>query len=77
MSSAQSEREDLQRRAEGLMAGPLSRYQMTVKIAKRAKRFRFEEFDNPDASTIKPIVRAIMEMSDELARPELIPEEML
>ncbi|NJK37835.1 MAG: DNA-directed RNA polymerase subunit omega [Oscillatoriales cyanobacterium RM2_1_1] len=76
MYNIDANRADLQRRAEALMTGSLNRYQMTVKIARRAKQFRFEDFNNPDASVVKPIVRAIVEMSDELAQPELLHEEL-
>ncbi|MGF1494976.1 MAG: DNA-directed RNA polymerase subunit omega [Microcoleaceae cyanobacterium] len=76
MGSSELGREDLQRRAEQLISGSMSRYQIAVRVAKRAKRFRLEDFDNPHASEVKPIVRAIVEMSDELAQPELISEEL-
>lgn len=58
------------------MKGSSSRYQITVQVAKRAKRFRYEEFDNPNPSEVKPVVRAILEMSDEVTQPELIIDEI-
>ncbi|MFY7805314.1 MAG: DNA-directed RNA polymerase subunit omega [Limnoraphis robusta] len=67
---------EINRLAETLMNGSSSRYQITVQIAKRAKRFRYEDFDNPNASEIKPVVRAILEMSDEVTQPELILDQM-
>ncbi len=63
---------DVNHLAETLMNGAGSRYQITVQVAKRAKRFRYEDFDNPNASEMKPVIRAILEMSDELTQPELI-----
>ena len=68
--------DELNRRAEELMQGSGSRYQITVQVAKRAKRCRFEEFDHPNGSEIKPVIRAILEMSDELAQPELIIDDL-
>ncbi|MEB3282446.1 MAG: DNA-directed RNA polymerase subunit omega [Lyngbya sp.] len=67
---------EVNRLTETLMKGSSSRYQITVQVAKRAKRFRYEEFDNPNPSEIKPVVRAILEMSDELTQPELIIDEI-
>ena len=64
--------DELNRRAEELMHGAASRYQITVQVAKRAKRCRFEAFDHPNDSELKPVIRAILEMSDELTQPELL-----
>ncbi|MEL7035440.1 MAG: DNA-directed RNA polymerase subunit omega [Cyanobacteria bacterium J06592_8] len=69
-------RSELSRLTEELMNRSSSRYQITVQVAKRAKRFRYEDFDNPNASEIKPVVRAILEMSDEVTQPELIVDEI-
>ncbi|WP_413165942.1 DNA-directed RNA polymerase subunit omega [Capilliphycus salinus ALCB114379] len=67
---------EVNRLTETLMKGSSSRYQITVQVAKRAKRFRYEEFDNPNPSEVKPVVRAILEMSDEVTQPELIIDEI-
>ena len=67
---------DVNRLTETLMKGSSSRYQITVQVAKRAKRFRYEEFDNPNPSEVKPVVRAILEMSDELTQPVLIIDDI-
>ncbi|MEO1179703.1 MAG: DNA-directed RNA polymerase subunit omega, partial [Cyanobacteria bacterium J06636_28] len=50
------------------------RCRITVQVANRAQRRRFEEFDNIDESRMKPVLRAIVEMSDELTQPEIIGE---
>lgn len=63
---------DLMRRAEDLIAKSTNRYRITVQVANRAKRRRYEDFENGDEQTIKPVIRAIMEMSDELSQPEII-----
>lgn len=60
------------RRAEQLIGAASNRYRITVQVATRAKRRRFEEFENLEDSTMKPPVRAIIEMSDELTQPEII-----
>jgi DNA-directed RNA polymerase subunit omega len=64
----------LMRRAEELINSASNRYRVTVQVANRAKRRRFEEFDNLDDPKMKPVIRAIMEMSDELTQIEIIGE---
>ncbi len=62
------------RRTEELIGAASNRYRITVQVANRAQRRRFEEFDSLDESKMKPVLRAIMEMSDELTQPEIIGE---
>ncbi|NET36319.1 MAG: DNA-directed RNA polymerase subunit omega [Cyanothece sp. SIO1E1] len=64
----------LMRRTEDLIAAASNRYRITVQVANRAQRRRFEEFDNLDDPKMKPVLRAIIEMSDELTQPEIIGE---
>ena len=46
----------------------------TVRIAFRAKQRRFDDFDGLlDDSMIKPVQRAIIELSDEQDQPDLLP----
>lgn len=59
-------------RAEELMNAASNRYRITVQVANRAKRRRYEEFENIDDPMMKPVLRAIIEMSDELTQPEII-----
>jgi DNA-directed RNA polymerase subunit omega len=59
-------------RAEELMRAASNRYRITVQVANRAKRRRYEEYDNYDDPMMKPAIRAIIEMSDELTQPEII-----
>ncbi len=63
----------IMQRADELMDAASNRYRITVQIAKRAKRRRAEEMDN-DEQLMKPVIRAIIEMSDELTEPEIIGE---
>lgn len=64
----------LMRRAEDLISAASNRYRITVQVANRAQRRRFEEFDNIDDPKMKPVIRAVIEMSDELTQPEIIGE---
>lgn len=59
-------------RAEELLSAAANRYRITVQVANRAKRRRYEDFDNIDDPMMKPAIRAIIEMSDELTQPEII-----
>ena len=59
-------------RAEELVAAASNRYKITVQVANRAKRRRYEDFDSADDPTMKPVIRAIIEMSDELTQPDII-----
>ncbi|MEG3896486.1 MULTISPECIES: DNA-directed RNA polymerase subunit omega [unclassified Microcoleus] len=63
----------LTRRAEELIGAASNRYRITVQVANRAKRRRYEDFENmDDHQMMKPVMRAIFEMSDELTQPEII-----
>jgi DNA-directed RNA polymerase subunit omega len=63
------------RRAEDLINAASNRYRITVQVANRAQRRRYEDFDNSmDDPKMKPVIRAIIEMSDELTQPEIIGE---
>ena len=59
-------------RAEELVSAASNRYRITVQVANRAKRRRYEDFDTMDDPMMKPVLRAIIEMSDELNQPEII-----
>ncbi len=59
-------------RSQELMAAASNRYRITVQVANRAKRRRYEDIDNIDDPMMKPAIRAIVEMSDELTQPEII-----
>ncbi|MEM1369176.1 MAG: DNA-directed RNA polymerase subunit omega [Cyanobacteria bacterium P01_H01_bin.15] len=59
-------------RSEQLMSVASNRYRITVQVANRAKRRRYEDFDSIEDPLMKPPIRAIIEMSDELTEPEII-----
>ena len=64
--------EQIVSRAEELLTAASNRYRITVQVAARAKRRRYEEFENLEDPMMKPSIRAIIEMSDELTQPEII-----
>ncbi len=65
---------DLAQRAESLVRHSSNRYLTTVRIAFRAKQRRFDDFDGLlEDSMIKPVQRAIIELSDEQDQPALLP----
>lgn len=49
-----------------------NRYKVTVQVANRAKRRKYEDIDIIDDTSNKPIIRAILEMVDEITQPEII-----
>ncbi|MFM7267776.1 MAG: DNA-directed RNA polymerase subunit omega [Cyanobium sp.] len=65
---------ELAERAESLIRHANNRYLTTVRIAFRAKQRRFDDFDGLlDDAMIKPVQRAIIELSDEQDQPDLLP----
>lgn len=62
-------------RSDKLLAVSSNRYKITVAVAKRAKERRKQQLDNVE-DNIKPVVRAIIEMSDELSQPDVISEDI-
>ena len=64
----------IMRRSEDLIRAASNRYRITVQVANRAQRRRFEDFENSEDPKMKPVLRAIIEMSDELTQPEIIVE---
>ncbi|GAB4215786.1 MAG: DNA-directed RNA polymerase subunit omega [Synechococcales cyanobacterium] len=65
---------ELIQRMEELITTSKNRYRITVQVANRAKRRRYEDFDDYEDG-IKPIPRAIIEMYDEMTQPEIIGDE--
>jgi DNA-directed RNA polymerase subunit omega len=73
-SKFETSQTQIMHRAEELINAASNRYRITVQVATRAKRRRYEDFDNIDDPIMKPVLRAIIEMSDELTQPEIIGE---
>ena len=66
--------QDLAKRGESLIRESSNRYLTTVRIAFRAKQRRFDDFDGLlEESSVKPVQRAIVELSDEQDQPDLLP----
>ena len=66
--------QDLAMRGESLIRHSTNRYLTTVRIAFRAKQRRFDDFDGLlEESSVKPVHRAIVELSDDQDQPDLLP----
>lgn len=73
-SGVQLNPKELAQRAESLIRHSSNRYLTTVRIAFRAKQRRFDDFDGlMDEAMVKPVQRAIVELSDEQDQPALLP----
>ena len=59
-------------KTEELLNTAKNRYKITVQIANRAKRRKYEDIDIIEDPNMKPIIRAILEMADEITQPEII-----
>ncbi|MCW5316665.1 DNA-directed RNA polymerase subunit omega [Nostoc sp. KVJ3] len=73
-SKFETTQSQIMQRAEELISAASNRYRITVQVANRAKRRRYEDFENNEDAMMKPVLRAIIEMSDELTQPEIIGE---
>ncbi len=61
-------------KTEELLEAAENRFRITVKVANRAKRRKYEDIDIIEDPLIKPVIRAILEMTDEITQPEIICE---
>jgi DNA-directed RNA polymerase subunit omega len=68
---------EIMQRSEMLIKNASSRYRITDLVAKRAKKIRYEELDNYEDPMMKPVIRAVIEMSDELNQPEILGDDLL
>nr|YP_009314477.1 Putative DNA-directed RNA polymerase subunit omega [Liagoropsis maxima]SCW22731.1 Putative DNA-directed RNA polymerase subunit omega [Liagoropsis maxima] len=59
-------------KTEELLDAAANRFKITVQVANRAKRRKYEDIDIIDDPRIKPVIRAILEMADEITQPEII-----
>lgn len=62
--------------ADKLMSAASNRYRIVVQVSKRAKRCRYEDSELVDTPLIKPVIRAVLEMSDEFTEPEILGDEL-
>lgn len=61
-------------KAEELLDAASNRYRITVQVANKAKRRRYEDLDILEDFKIKPVIRAILEIADEITQPEIVSE---
>ena len=59
-------------KTEELLKASSNRYKITIQVANRAKRRKYEDLDIVEDPFVKPIIRAILEMVDEIVQPEII-----
>ena len=65
---------ELTYKTEELLYASENRFRITVKVAERAKRRKYEDIDIIEDPLVKPVIRAILEMVDEITQPEIIGE---
>lgn len=61
-------------KTEELLDAASNRYRITVQVANKAKRKRYEDIDILDDFKIKPVIRAILEIAEEIIQPEVFSE---
>jgi len=59
-------------KTEELLDAASNRYKMTIQIANRAKRRRYQDIDLVEDLRIKPINKAILEMADEISQLDIV-----
>nr|YP_009396761.1 putative DNA-directed RNA polymerase subunit omega [Ophidocladus simpliciusculus]ARW65947.1 putative DNA-directed RNA polymerase subunit omega [Ophidocladus simpliciusculus] len=59
-------------KTEELLHLAKNRYKITTQVANRAKRRKYEDIDIIDDPINKPIIKAIIEMVDEITEPEIL-----
>ena len=72
MKQATFNANELMHRSESLISAASNRYQVTVQVAKRAKKHRDNSIEYVENPFMKPVTLAVFEMSDELTMPEVI-----
>ena len=51
-----------------------NRYKITIQVANKAKRRKYEDVDIIDDPLNKPVIKAIIEMVDEITETEILDE---
>lgn len=59
-------------KTEELLETANNRYDITIQVANRAKKRKYEDIDIIDDPINKPIIKAILEMVDEITEPEIL-----
>ena len=61
-------------KTEELLFASDNRFNITIKVAERAKRRKYEDIDILEDPLMKPVIRAILEMVDEMTQTQIIRE---
>lgn len=59
-------------KTEELLDAASNRYRITVQVANKAKRKRYEDIDMLEDFKLKPVIRAILEISEEINQSEIL-----
>jgi DNA-directed RNA polymerase subunit omega len=59
-------------KTEELLDAASNRYRITVQVANKAKRKRYEDIDILEDFKLKPVIRAILEISEEINQSEIL-----
>jgi len=59
-------------KTEELLDAASNRYRITVQVANKAKRKRYEDINLLDDFKMKPVIRAILEIAEEISRPGIL-----
>nr|BDA97260.1 DNA-directed RNA polymerase subunit omega [Cryptomonas curvata] len=61
-------------KTEELLDAASNRYRITVQVANKAKRKKYDGIEILGAFKLKPVIRAILEIAEEINQPEIINE---
>ena len=59
-------------KTEELLDAASNRYRITVQVANKAKRRRYEDIEILEDFKVKPVIRAILEIAEEINQPEIL-----
>nr|YP_009392838.1 putative DNA-directed RNA polymerase subunit omega [Caloglossa intermedia]ARW61400.1 putative DNA-directed RNA polymerase subunit omega [Caloglossa intermedia] len=59
-------------KTEELLKNTSNRYDLTIQVSSRAKKRKYEDIDIIDDPINKPIIKAILEMIDEITETKIL-----
>jgi DNA-directed RNA polymerase subunit omega len=59
-------------KTEELLDAASNRYRITIQVANKAKRRRYEDLDVLEDIRVKPVIRAILEIAEEITQPDVL-----
>ena len=62
-------------KVDRLMSAVSNRYRVVVQVYRRAKRCRYEDTRSADAPMMKPVISAVLQISDDFTEPEILGDE--